>query len=130
MDISSVTQIKDDWSKIPFTRIEVTKQKFCDLGGESIWSKMWDGTVQGCDCTNSWGLSMWKKHLQRDDACYDDDEYNCYYEPPRQAVLQEELEDMHICGFRGGDSFATLVRPDAKNKCPSGHTLCSKNTVA
>ena len=57
MDLSSVTQIKDDWQRAPLTAISVTDKKYCPAGMTTIFSKLWGGTVQGCDCTNnSWML--------------------------------------------------------------------------
>lgn len=114
----------------PLIDITVEEDKYCPFGSTSIWTKMWAGTVQGCDCSNTWSASLWKKHLQRDDGCWDDDEYRCIYEPSRMAVLQEEINDVYICGVRGGNSFAAAVRPDVNNECPSGFKPCNKNTDA
>lgn len=99
----------------PLIDIKANDDKYCPDGTMSIWSKMWDGTVQGCDCTGVWAASLWKKHLQVNDACWDDDEYRCIYEPNRMPILQEEINDMYICGERGGKSFAQAVRPDMNN---------------
>ena len=130
LDLSSVSQIKDDWMLAPYTDIILTEDKYCPAGYSSIWMKIWGGTVQGCDCTNVWNMSAWKHHLQVDDSCYDDDEYQCYYEPARSAIIEQEFDDVWICGKRDGKSFSQAVRPNANNTCPSGTERCSNNTSA
>ena len=128
MDLSSVTQIKDDWMLAPLTEISTTEDKYCPAGMNSIWTKLWGGTVQGCDCTNVWNMSAWKHQLQIDDRCMDDDEYQCYYEPPRSPIVQQEFDDVWICGRRDGTPFAQAVRPSTNSTCPSGTSPCSINT--
>ena len=88
MDLSSVTQISGDWGMASLTDIVLTEDKYCPAGYASIWTKLWGGTVQGCDCSNVWNMSSWKHHLQVDDRCMDDDEYQCYYEPARSPIVQ------------------------------------------
>lgn len=130
MDLASITQIADDWNTLPLVSITITEGYSCPWGQASIWSKKWGGTVEGCDCTGSWAASIWKQHLQVDDRCYDDDEYYCIWEPAKMPMIQDELNDMRICGSRGGQSFANAVRPNTNNTCPSGTQKCSNNTVA
>ena len=115
----------------PLIDITVNDDKYCPFGSTSVFTKLWTGTVQGCDCTEAWSASLWKRHLQRDDGCWDDDERGwrgCIYEPSRPPILQEEINDMYICGVRGGQSFANAVRPDLNGDCPAGFKPCSKNT--
>ena len=124
MELASITQIYDDWSVAPLIEID-TDDHSCPTGTNPIWSKVWAGTVQGCDCTN---VMFSFYGLKVDDRCIDDNERYCNYVHPLYPVLQTELNNMYICGKRGGEPFARAVRPNSDNQCPDGYTACSQNT--
>ena len=44
-----VGQVVEDWQAQPFVSIELVTEGECPAGTEPVFSRLWEGTVEGCD---------------------------------------------------------------------------------
>jgi len=73
-------------------------------------------------------MDIWRQYLYVDDTCWTEEKRYCYRVPALPPVVQEEFEDMRICGEQGGLPFTKAVRPNKLGVCPKNHSPCSKAT--
>ena len=95
-----------------------------------VFTRIWYGLDYGCNCVGVWGPS----HYDMTDF---NNKFNigmsctpqminagCGTVPPRFPVFQGQFFGKRVCGYRAGASFLNVTRPDEKNNCPSGTSLC------
>lgn len=114
----------------------------CPAGSTSLVQELWSGSYSACDCRGVWSASLWKREVQIDDRCYDDDEDWCMYTPPMSQMEESVVDMKKLCGVQAIDnseksdnnirylSFITAKRPEIDGKCAQGYLPCSNHTSA
>jgi len=120
IDLSAIEQYKDDWTQNTFTKIDVDhnarQYDMCKSGYTPVFSAMWPGSTQACDCRGEWQIDYYRRKMQFDSSCYDDERYYCDNIRALPAVELKVIEGNIICGKNKGPSFMNIVRPDPKTK--------------
>ena len=102
LDLSSATQYDEDWSKPFISSITpsmlVGNLPECPAGSVSLISEMWEGSYSGCDCRGVWSASYYKREVQVNDRCMDDDEDWCIYTPPMLPIEESVVDMRKLCG--------------------------------
>ncbi len=128
---NTVTQVSDDWTTLPFTKITVTDDK-CTIGTVPVFTRQWAGTEMGCLVNKlDWigygssqvvmTMSEYDSYVQSRTGKSSNDYQVRRREPCMPISLeapknQDEFYDMRFCGTRGGSPFADAVRPRPTGK--------------
>ena len=128
---NTVTQVSDDWTTLPFTKIVVTDDK-CPSGTEPVFVREWAGTEMGCLVNKLDWIGYGSSQVVMTTREYDDyvlsrrnKNYQDYEVRRREPCMpismeapknQDEFFDMRFCGTRGSLPFVDAIRPRPTGK--------------
>ena len=99
-------------------------------GYESLITRDWPGTVDGCDCSHAWSWDTFHyRDLERGSCSYNQTRDGCINIRRVHPIPLEKFYSSKICGLREGSNFAETKRPQkigGEFKCELGYKKCGK----
>ena len=115
---NSVKDFKNNWETLPLVDIIATESN-CPEDYESLITRKWPGTVEGCDCSGS-HRGIHYSDLNPGSWDHNQTRESCRNVLPLKPIPLQKFYSYRICGLRGGQNFANLRRPiSTENQAPS-----------
>ena len=134
-----INGIGNNWNLGLLASINVSNGA-CDIASDNILKDSWGGTMAGCDCSRSYGVSFYGNPLTRGTCSsktsrksnsysnslksYGINVSGCYDVPATPPVRYRNWGGKTVCAKRIQKSYLDLIVERKPENCPAGHRNC------